>query len=95
MAKWGLTAEMLEQEVLPWGLSRDLLAPSKTQTDPVHQNIYWNELERQIIDSRPMQRLRSVKQLGTTLKVYPLCGTLAFHPRTRDLARRAGHPGPH
>lgn len=71
MAKWGLTTTALEAETLPWGLPRELLAPAKTQTDPVHQDIYWNELEKRIIDSRAMQRLRTVKQLGMTLKVYP------------------------
>lgn len=71
MAKWGLTTEALEADLLPWGLSRELLAPAKTQTDPVHHDIYWNELERRLIDSRPMQRLRNVKQLGMTLKVFP------------------------
>jgi HD superfamily phosphohydrolase len=54
-----------------WGLESWLLAPSKTQTDPVHRDIYWTEIERLIIDSRPFQRLRHVKQLGMTLKVYP------------------------
>jgi HD superfamily phosphohydrolase len=55
----------------PWGIPQHLLTQAKVQTDPVHKDIYWNELERLIIDSRPYQRLRFVKQLGTTLKVYP------------------------
>ena len=71
MGKWGLTTEALERDVLPWGLPKSFLCPAKTQTDPVHQDIYWNALEQRIIDSRPMQRLRCVKQLGTTLKIYP------------------------
>lgn len=69
MPTWGLTPEMRREK--PWNLSEDLLAPAKTQTDPVHQDIYWSELERLIIDSRAFQRLRHVKQLGMTLKVYP------------------------
>lgn len=70
----------------PWGLPDELLKPAKTQTDPIHQDIYWTKLETLLIDSSPIQRLRSVKQLGMTLKVYPgaehsrfthLLGTLA------------------
>lgn len=55
----------------PWGLDPGLLSPAKTQTDAVHEDIHWTELERQLIDSRPFQRLRAVKQLGTTNRVYP------------------------
>ena len=69
MPKWGLTDEQRHDE--PWGLSADLLAPSKTITDPVHGDIYLNELEKLILDSAPMQRLRRVRQLGTTYLVYP------------------------
>jgi hypothetical protein len=69
MPKWGLTADQRERS--PWGLSRDLLLPSKTITDPVHRDIYLTEIERQFLDSTPMQRLRRVKQLGTTDLVYP------------------------
>ncbi len=69
MPTWGITAEM--RDARPWGLDPDLLKPAKTQTDAVHEDIYWTELERRFIDSRPFQRLRSVKQLGTTNRVYP------------------------
>ncbi len=69
MPTWGLTPEMRHSN--PWNLDPELLAPAKTQTDPIHQDIYWSELERKIIDSRAFQRLRHVKQLGMTLKVYP------------------------
>lgn len=69
MPTWGITPEM--RETCPWGIPSTLLEPAKTQTDPVHGDIHWTELERQIIDSRPFQRLRYVKQLGTTNRVYP------------------------
>ncbi|HZT67928.1 MAG TPA: HD domain-containing protein [Acidimicrobiales bacterium] len=44
---------------------------SKTITDPIHGEIRINELERLIVDSPAFQRLRHVKQLGMTLKVFP------------------------
>jgi HD superfamily phosphohydrolase len=68
--KWGVTTDDLDSG-LPWGLPKELLAPAKTVTDPVHGDIYVNELERLLIDSPPMQRLRRVRQLGTTHLVYP------------------------
>ncbi|HZU72995.1 MAG TPA: hypothetical protein VE990_09530 [Acidimicrobiales bacterium] len=55
----------------PWGLPEPLLRPSKTFTDPIHGEIRITELERLIIDSPAFQRLRHVKQLGMTLKVFP------------------------
>lgn len=69
MPTWGLTPEMRLAQ--PWNLPADVLAPAKTQTDPIHQDVYWSALEQRIIDSRAFQRLRHVKQLGMTLKVYP------------------------
>ncbi len=69
MPKWGLTDRHRESE--PWGLPKEVLKPSKTITDPVHGDIYINELERMIIDSAPLQRLRRVRQLGSTHLVYP------------------------
>ena len=39
--------------------------------DPIHGFIAVNELERRLIDTRPFQRLRHVRQLGTTFLVYP------------------------
>lgn len=69
MPTWGITPEM--RQTGPWGIAPDLLEPAKTQTDPVHGDVHWTELERQIIDSRPFQRLRYVNQLGTTNRVYP------------------------
>lgn len=70
MPKWGVTPEDLAHGE-PWGLPEGLLVPAKTVTDPVHGDIYVNKLEQLIIDSPPMQRLRRVRQLGTTHLVYP------------------------
>jgi HD superfamily phosphohydrolase len=67
--KWGLTSAMRQQR--PYGLAPKLLAPAKVITDPVHGDIRLSELERRIVDSPPFQRLRRVKQLGTTHLVYP------------------------
>lgn len=71
MPKWGLTPEMLEAQ--PWGFDPrlGLLAPAKVVTDPVHGDIYLNKLELLIVNSRPFQRLRRVRQLGMTPEVYP------------------------
>jgi len=38
--------------------------------DPVHGFIYVRPLEKKIIDSRPFQRLRGIKQLALTYLVY-------------------------
>src|SRR5262245_19195903 len=48
-----------------------MLAPAKVFADPIHGDIYLNRLETAIVDSPPMQRLRRVRQLGTTCLVYP------------------------
>lgn len=69
MPKWGLTDE--QRETRPWGLSPDLLEPAKVITDPIHGDVFVNVLEAQLLDSPPMQRLRRVRQLGTTHLVYP------------------------
>lgn len=69
MPKWGLTAS--QRASAPWGIAEKWLQPGKTITDPVHGDIYVNRLEQSIIDSRPLQRLRRVRQLGTTHLVYP------------------------
>jgi HD superfamily phosphohydrolase len=61
----------MQDEVTPWGLPTDLLRLSKTVTDPIHGDIRITELERLIVDSPAFQRLRHVKQLGMTLKVFP------------------------
>lgn len=61
----------MDSEPTPWGLPRRLLRQSKTVTDPIHGDIRITELERLIVDSPAFQRLRHVKQLGMTLKVFP------------------------
>lgn len=57
----------------PWGFEPrlELLAPAKVVTDPVHGDIYLNGLELLVVNSRPFQRLRRVRQLGMTPEVYP------------------------
>ncbi len=42
-----------------------------TLRDPVHGDIFLQEEEMRIIDTREMQRLRGIKQLGTAYLVYP------------------------
>jgi len=67
--KWGLTTSQRSSK--PWGLPKKELEPSKTITDPIHGDIYITCLERRFLDSPPLQRLRRVRQLGTTHLVYP------------------------
>ena len=38
--------------------------------DPIHGFIELSELELEIVDSAPFQRLRNIKQLATTYLVY-------------------------
>ncbi len=39
--------------------------------DPVHGFIRFNELEQRVIDSRPFQRLRYIRQMGVAYLIYP------------------------
>jgi len=39
--------------------------------DPVHNFILFDDFEKRLIDSEPVQRLKHVKQLGLTCEVYP------------------------
>lgn len=39
--------------------------------DPVHDFVYFDEFEAQVIDSKPFQRLRHVHQLALSSLVYP------------------------
>ena len=67
--------------------------------DPVHGDITVGSLERAVLDSNEVQRLRGVKQLGTAYLVYPGCTHSRFehslgschvaHRLVRQL-RRAG-----
>lgn len=46
------------------------LVPHKTLRDPVHGDIEINHLETKIIDTEEFQRLRRLKQLGTSDLIY-------------------------
>ena len=46
-------------------------ARSVSIRDPIHGFIRADSLERALIDSRPLQRLRSIRQLGMTSLVFP------------------------
>ncbi len=39
--------------------------------DPIHGFIHLSDMEKNIIDTEPFQRLRNIKQLGLTYYVYP------------------------
>jgi HD superfamily phosphohydrolase len=67
--KWGLTTA--QRYARPWNLAPHLLRPLKTITDPIHGDVHINVIEGMFLDSPPMQRLRRVRQLGTTHLVYP------------------------
>jgi HD superfamily phosphohydrolase len=69
MPDWGLTED--QRRTKPWGLPPEVLAPGKVITDPVHGDIHLNWLEVAIVDTHAFQRLRRVRQLGTTHLVYP------------------------
>jgi HD superfamily phosphohydrolase len=69
MPNWGLTE--VQRDLLPWGLDPELLKPHKITTDPIHGDVHTTVLEQALIDTRPFQRLRRVRQLGTTHEVYP------------------------
>lgn len=69
MPQWGLTEEL--RRAKPWDIPADWLKPSKVVTDPIHGDIYLSRLEQAIVDSRPFQRLRRIRQLGNVHLVYP------------------------
>lgn len=69
MPNWGLTAAA--RQTKPYGLDPWWLQPGKVITDPVHGDVFVMRLEQLLLDTPPMQRLRRVRQLGTTHLVYP------------------------
>lgn len=69
MSNYGL--DEVQRRSKPWGLPSSVLAPGKVITDPVHGDVYLTKLEVAIIDARPFQRLRRIRQLGNTHYVYP------------------------
>lgn len=69
MPDWGFSASM--RNTRPYGVDKRLLGPGKVITDPIHGDIFLTRLEQLILDTAPMQRLRRVRQLGTTHLVYP------------------------
>jgi HD superfamily phosphohydrolase len=67
--------------------------------DPVQGDIYLSEMETRVLDTREMQRLRGIKQLGTAHLVFPGCvhtrfdhslGALAASHRIMENLRLAG-----
>ncbi len=101
MTQWGLTAELREQR--PWGLDEAMLAPGKVVTDPIHHDIHLSRLEVALLNSKPLQRLRRVRQLGTANLVYPgathsrlshSLGALHVSQRILDVVE-AQRSGPH
>jgi hypothetical protein len=47
------------------------MQPVASFRDPIHGFIHADPLEKALIDSRPLQRLRSIRQLGFTHLVFP------------------------
>jgi HD superfamily phosphohydrolase len=66
---WGLTPQT--RQTKPYGLDPWWLEPGKVVTDPIHGDIFITRLEQILLDTPPVQRLRRVRQLGTTHLVYP------------------------
>lgn len=67
--------------------------------DPVQGDIFLTDMETRVIDTREMQRLRNIKQLGTAHLVFPGCvhtrfdhslGALAAAHRILENLRLAG-----
>jgi len=69
MPEWGLTR--IARRTNPYGLNEWWLEPGKVVTDPIHRDVFLTRLEQMLLDTAPMQRLRRVRQLGTTHIVYP------------------------
>lgn len=69
MPEWGLTR--ITRETRPYGLDPWWLEPGKVITDPIHGDVFVTRLEQMLLDTPPLQRLRRVRQLGTTQVAYP------------------------
>ncbi len=69
MPDWGFSELM--RLTKPYGLDEWLLRPGKVVTDPIHGDVFITKLEQLLLDTPPVQRLRRVRQLGTTHLVYP------------------------
>ncbi|HWJ02096.1 MAG TPA: HD domain-containing protein, partial [Verrucomicrobiae bacterium] len=68
--------------------------------DPIHGDIELSTNEAKVLDTPEMQRLRSIKQLGTAYLVYPGCthtrfehslGTMAVAKRIIAALQASGH----
>lgn len=55
-----------------------LLTPSKVFRDPIHGDIFLNDLELKLVDTDVFQRLRSLKQLGLADLIYPAANHTRF-----------------
>ncbi|HYG56622.1 MAG TPA: HD domain-containing protein, partial [Symbiobacteriaceae bacterium] len=68
--------------------------------DPVHGDIFLTDMETRVLDTREVQRLRNIKQLGAAHLVFPGCvhtrfdhslGALACAHRMMENLRLVGH----
>lgn len=64
---WKRSTIQLIRRLMP----EDRFNPIHKVRDPIHGFIRFNELEKDIINTLPFQRLRRIKQLGPTSLVYP------------------------
>jgi HD superfamily phosphohydrolase len=69
MPNWGFTTA--SRKTRPYGLDPWWLEPAKVITDPIQGDVFTTRLEQLMLDTPPLQRLRGVRQLGTTHLVYP------------------------
>ena len=63
---WLLLASPLAPQ--PTGMARKQFSVIR---DPVHGDVYLSHEEMRLLDTPEMQRLRGIKQLGTTYLVFP------------------------
>lgn len=68
MPRWAFTKTM--RDTRPFGLPSAQLEAGKVFTDPVHGDVRLTEFEMKLVNSRPFQRLRRVRQLGNAQLVY-------------------------